>query len=65
MNRFILAEYRVDGKLHCANGPAISYDKGFDSEQFCIWYLHGKAHRYYGSVIDDSHAWVIHGVRIK
>ena len=65
MNRFILAEYRVDSKLHRPNGPSISYDKEFDSENLCIWYLNGKAHRYYGSVVDESQAWIIHGVRIK
>jgi hypothetical protein len=54
-------EYRIDGKLHRPNGPAIS----FRESNYCQWYLNGKVHRYYGSVVADSDDWVIHGRRVK
>ena len=38
-----ITEYRVGGKLHRTNGPAVMWDDGGWE-----WTLYGKRHRYYG-----------------
>ena len=37
----------VDGKLHCADGPAIEYDDGTK-----MWYHYGRLHRADGPAIE-------------
>jgi hypothetical protein len=54
--------FTKDGKLHCANGPTVSWNDGSWS-----WYLDGYPHRYYGP--QKSYVlyrnWYIHGIEIK
>jgi hypothetical protein len=51
-------EYKVNGKLHRVNGPALSVThmnlyRG-------LWWLSGKRHRYYGPIRPGDTRWWIH-----
>lgn len=56
--------YKKDGKEHNPAGPAIHWG---DTENFSIWMLEGKYHRYYGEayIVSLSREWFIHGKIIK
>lgn len=51
--------YRLDGKLHRANGPAIIW-----SESSWVWHRNGERHRYYGYCTSYG-GWYMHGRVIK
>ena len=51
--------YRVDGKVHRANGPAILNGAHWK------WYMNEVAHRYYGHGCSWLGYWWIHGAMIK
>jgi hypothetical protein len=52
-------EWRLHGKLHREDGPAVEYANGSKK-----WYLHGKLHREDGPAIDMDNGtkmWFLHG----
>ena len=61
-------EYRQDGKLHRANGPACL---NVNRLNHGAWYLFGNRHRYYSTHnympsngLEMVEEWIIHGKKI-
>jgi len=57
-------QWRLNGKLHRLDGPAVIYDSGTE-----VWYKHGKLHRIGGPSIiyggDDAKLYHIEGRPMK
>ena len=52
-------EWRLHGKLHRKNAPAIEYADGTR-----VWFLHGLLHREDGAAVetaDGTKSWYLHG----
>jgi hypothetical protein len=52
--------WRLDGQLHCEDGPAVEYTSGSKA-----WYFHGAHHREDGPAVelaDGSRYWYLNGV---
>ena len=62
-------EYRLNGLMHRANGPAFLNVNRIDNGS---WYLFGNRHRYYSphvfmpsNGLEIVSEWIIHGEKIK
>ena len=56
-------EWRLNGKLHRTDGPAIEYADGSKE-----WYLNGKCHREDGPAVeyaDGTKFWFLNGVELS
>lgn len=61
-DNFGYKEWRLNGKLHRTDGPALECANGNK-----IWYLHGELHRTDGPAIespDGYKSWYLHGKRL-